>query len=45
MRKLLIKNAFIVTISESQYDNLFIVSVPDSLKPTVTALKYGKITP
>lgn len=45
MLKVLSKNTFIVTINESQYDNLFVVNVPDSLKPTVTALKYGKITP
>lgn len=38
-------NGFSVTINESQYDNLFIVSLPDSLSPTVTHLKYGKETP
>lgn len=38
-------NAFSVTINENQYDNLFIVNLPDSLSPTVTHLKYGKETP
>ncbi len=38
-------NAFSVTINESQYDNLFIVNLPDGLSPTVTHLKYGKETP
>jgi broad specificity phosphatase PhoE len=38
-------NAFNVTISESQYDNLFIVTLPDGLSCTVTHLKYGKVTP
>jgi phosphohistidine phosphatase SixA len=39
------KNAFNVTIADGQYDNLFIVSLPDDLKPTVTHMKYGKETP
>jgi len=43
--KVLSNNAFSVNISESQYDNLFIVNLPDSLKPTITPLKYGKRTP
>lgn len=38
-------NSFSISISESQYDNLFIVSLPDKLRPTVTHLKYGKNTP
>lgn len=38
-------NSFNITITESQYDNLFIVSIPDKLKPTITHLKYGKETP
>lgn len=38
-------NAFNVTISDAQYDNLFIVSMPNKLSPTVTHLKYGKDTP
>lgn len=43
--KELSNNAFNVSISESQYDNLFIVTVPDKLSPTVTHVKYGKATP
>ncbi|MES2701961.1 MAG: phosphoglycerate mutase family protein [Bacteroidota bacterium] len=38
-------NAFNVTIAESQYDNLFIVTLPNGLSTTVTHLKYGKETP
>ena len=43
--KELSKNTFSVSISESQYDNLFIVSLHDKLSPKITALKYGKATP
>lgn len=43
--KELSKNAFSVTINESQYDNLFIVTLPSGLSPTITHLKYGKETP
>jgi phosphohistidine phosphatase SixA len=38
-------NAFNVTISDGQYDNLFIVSLPAGLSPVITQLKYGKETP
>lgn len=38
-------NSFNITITETQYDNLFIVSMPDKLKPTINHLKYGKETP
>ena len=38
-------NAFNVTIAESQYDNLFIVSLPDKLSAKVVHMKYGKETP
>jgi 2,3-bisphosphoglycerate-dependent phosphoglycerate mutase len=38
-------NSFNITISDSQYDNLFIVSLPEKLSPTITQLKYGKETP
>ena len=38
-------NTFTVTISDSQYDNIFIVVMPDSLTGTVTHLKYGRTTP
>lgn len=43
--KTLSNNSFNVIISEHQYDNLFIVNVPDSLKATIIPLKYGKATP
>lgn len=43
--KELSKNSFNVSISESHYDNLFIVTVPAGLSPTVSHLKYGKSTP
>lgn len=43
--KELSKNSFSVTITDSQYDNLFIVSLPEKLSPTVQHLKYGKVTP
>lgn len=39
------KNSFDITINESQYDNLFIVSLPDKMTPVVKHLKYGKETP
>lgn len=39
------KNSFNITINESQYDNLFIVSMPDKMTPIVKHLKYGKETP
>lgn len=45
MLKELSKNTFNITISDSQYDNLFIVSLPDKLSATITHLKYGKETP
>lgn len=43
--KVLSNNTYTVTIEESQFDNLFIVSRPDKLKPSVLRLKYGKDTP
>jgi 2,3-bisphosphoglycerate-dependent phosphoglycerate mutase len=43
--KELSNNSFSVTINDSQYDNLFIVSLPNKLSPVVTPLKYGKATP
>lgn len=43
--KELSKNSFNVTITDSQYDNLFIASLPDKLHATITPLKYGKATP
>ncbi|WP_276134525.1 SixA phosphatase family protein [Polluticoccus soli] len=45
MVKELSNNSFNVIIEDSQYDNLFVVSMPEKLKPTVTPLKYGKETP
>lgn len=45
MLKELSNNSFNVTITDGQYDNLFIVNMPEKLKPTVTPLKYGKETP
>lgn len=45
MLKAFSNNSFNVTINDSQYDNLFIVSIPNGLSPTITALKYGKDTP
>jgi 2,3-bisphosphoglycerate-dependent phosphoglycerate mutase len=38
-------NAFNIAIGEQQFDNLFIVSLPDSLTPRITHLKFGKPTP
>ena len=38
-------NTFNVTINDAQYDNLFMVAMPEKLSPTVTHLKYGKDTP
>lgn len=43
--KELSNNSFTTSISESQYDNLLIVNLPDNLSPTVTPLKYGNATP
>lgn len=45
MLQTLSSGKFSVAISEAQYDNLFIVSLPDSLTPVITHLKYGKATP
>jgi phosphohistidine phosphatase SixA len=45
MLKELTHGSFNISISEDQYDNLFIVNLPDSLTPTVVHLKYGKPTP
>ncbi len=38
-------NAFSTTISDSQYDNLYVVTLPVGRSCTVTPLKYGKDTP
>ena len=38
-------NSFNTTIGENQYDNLFIVSIPDDLSARITHLKYGEPTP
>ena len=38
-------NTFNITISDSQHDDLFIVSMPDHLTPTIQHLKYGNATP
>jgi 2,3-bisphosphoglycerate-dependent phosphoglycerate mutase len=43
--KALTDNAFNIQITESQYDNLFIVSLPAGLTPKVFHMKYGKATP
>jgi broad specificity phosphatase PhoE len=43
--KELSNNSFTITMSEDQYDNLFIVNLHENLSPKVTALKYGKETP
>lgn len=43
--KELSNNSFTVSITDSQYDNLFIVNMPDNLSPKITHLKYGKETP
>lgn len=43
--KALSNNTYNVTIGEEQYDNLYIVNLPDSLSPSVMHLKYGKHTP
>ncbi|MFZ4544352.1 MAG: hypothetical protein ACOYOA_09910, partial [Saprospiraceae bacterium] len=43
--KVLSNNSFAVTIEDNQFDNLFIVSRPDKLKPSVLRLKSGKNTP
>ena len=43
--KELSKNTYTTpAISESQYDRMFIISIPEKLTPTVTFLKYGKDT-
>lgn len=43
--KVLSKMTFNVTIDESQFDNLFIVSCTDNADTVVLPLKYGKSTP
>jgi broad specificity phosphatase PhoE len=43
--KILSNAAFSANISESQFDNLFIVTVPNEGNPSVLPLKYGKTTP
>jgi 2,3-bisphosphoglycerate-dependent phosphoglycerate mutase len=42
--KVLSGNSFTAAISESQYDNLFVVNYTDN-RPMVMPLKYGKSTP
>ena len=41
--KTLSKNSFSPTISEDQYDDLFIISHSNKLSPTILQLKYGRI--
>jgi broad specificity phosphatase PhoE len=43
--KVLSKNAFSVTINESQFDNLYVVTLTDGKQPEVVSMKYGKSTP
>jgi 2,3-bisphosphoglycerate-dependent phosphoglycerate mutase len=43
--KVLSQNTFNVNISESQFDNLFVVTLTDGQKPEVVTMKYGKSTP
>ncbi len=43
--KVLSNNSFNVTISENQFDNLFVVTLTDGQKPQVVTMKYGKSTP
>lgn len=38
-------NKFTISIADNQYDNLFIVSLPDGQPPRVMHLKFGKTTP
>jgi 2,3-bisphosphoglycerate-dependent phosphoglycerate mutase len=38
-------NSFHITIGEEQYDNLFIVSLPDKLSARIMHLKFGAPTP
>ncbi|MFN3755235.1 SixA phosphatase family protein [Flavobacterium sp.] len=43
--KALTKNTFAVTINESQFDNLFVVTLTDGKQAEVAQMKYGKSTP
>ncbi|MCW3122371.1 MAG: phosphoglycerate mutase [Flavipsychrobacter sp.] len=43
--KTISNNSFNVTINDSQYDNLFIVTLPAGQSATIMPLKYGKETP
>lgn len=43
--KVLTNNTFNVSISESQFDNLFVVTLVDGKQPEVAPMKYGKSTP
>jgi 2,3-bisphosphoglycerate-dependent phosphoglycerate mutase len=39
------KNATAITIDEPHFDNIFIVTCPETDAPSVVQLKYGKATP
>ncbi len=43
--KTISNNTFVITISDTQYDNLFIAALPDNLSATINHLKYGVETP
>jgi len=43
--KTISNNTFAITITDSQYDDLFIAALPDNLSATISQLKYGKETP
>lgn len=43
--KVLSNNNFNVSISENQFDNLFVVTLTDGKEPEVVPMKYGKSTP
>jgi broad specificity phosphatase PhoE len=43
--KVLSNNTFNISISENQFDNLFVVTLTDGKQPEVAPMKYGKSTP
>lgn len=43
--KVLSNNTFNVSISDNQFDNLFVVTLTDGKQPEVAPMKYGKSTP